>query len=183
MQCCSRLPVCTAPLRIIARGGICSVWRLLAKPHTHTYAPTRTFYSPAFRSVGSSFKLRSPSLDRDPILELKTMMIAIVAIYGVALTTRFAEGDDVDVVADTRFFPPAVAPFLPYLALLWGCSFKTRVPTSFLLLHVVSYQCIPTSDRLSRVNVILVCCSLQFPSSSNRCPQRYVVGLFFFLLS
>lgn len=118
MQCCSRLPVCTAPLRIIARGGICSVWRLLAKPHTHTYAPTRTFYSPAFRSVGSSFKRRSPSLDRDPILELKTMMIAIVAIYGVALTTRFAEGDDVDVVADTRFFPPAVAPFLPYLALL-----------------------------------------------------------------
>lgn len=181
MQCCSRLPVCTAPLRIIARGGMCSVWRLLAKPHTHTYAPTRTFYSPAFRSVGSSFKLRSPSLDRDPILELKTMMIAIVAIYGVALTTRFAEGDDVDVVADTRFFPPRRGAFLavscPPVGVLFQDSCANKFPPP-------ARRFLPISDRLSRVNVILVCCSLlQFPSSSKRCPQRYVVGLFFFLLS
>lgn len=114
---------------------------------THTYAPTRTFYSPAFRSVGSSFKLRSPSLDRDPILELKTMMIAIVAIYGVALTTRFAEGDDVDVVADTRFFPPRRGAFLA-VSCPSAPPFKTRVPTSFLLLHVVSYQS-PTVCRES----------------------------------
>lgn len=102
---------------------------------THTYAPTRTFYSPAFRSVGSSFKLRSPSLDRDPVLELKTMMIAIVAIYGVALTTRFAEGDDIDVVADTRFFPP---PWRPPVGVLFQDSCANKFPPParrFLPMH------------------------------------------------
>lgn len=86
--------------------------------HTHIRSHAHVLFS---RFPFRWFLLQTPvtlSPDRDPILELKTMMIAIVAIYGVALTTRFAEGDDVDVVADTRFFPPAVAPFLPYLALL-----------------------------------------------------------------
>lgn len=67
-------------------------------------------------------------------------------IYGVALRTRFAEGD-VDAVTDTRFLS-ALAPLLPFLALLRGC-FRARVPTNSLL-RVVSYQCIPISRRLWR---------------------------------
>lgn len=136
--------------------------------HTHTLPRARSILP---RSVGSSFKLRSPSLDRDPILELKTMMIAIVAIYGVALTTRFAEGDvDVDVVADTRFFPPRRGAFLavscPPVGVLFQDSCANKFPPP-------ARRFLPIFDRLSRVNVILVCCSLlQFPSSSKRCPQR-----------
>lgn len=109
------------------------------------------------------------------------MMIAIVAIYGVALTTRLAEGDDVDVVADTRFFPPRRGAFLavscPPVGVLFQDSCANKFPPP-------ARRFLPIFARLSRVNVILVCCSLlQFPSSSKRCPQRCVVGLFFFLLS
>lgn len=150
--------------------------------HTHIRSHAHVLFS---RFPFRWFLLQTPvtlSPDRDPILELKTMMIAIVAIYGVALTTRFAEGDvDVDVVADTRFFPPRRGAFLavscPPVGVLFQDSCANKFPPP-------ARRFLPISDRLSRANVILVCCSLlQFPSSSKRCPQRWVVGLFFFLLS
>lgn len=110
--------------------------------HTHTLPRARSIL-PLSVPLVPPFKLRSPSLDRDPILELKTMMIAIVAIYGVALTTRFAEGDvDVDVVADTRFFPPRRGAFLavscPPVGVLFQDSCANKFPPSarrFLPMH------------------------------------------------
>lgn len=60
------------------------------------------------------------------------MMITIVAIYGVALTTRFAEGDvDVDVVADTRFFPPRRGAFLPVSCPPVGVLFQDSCANKF----------------------------------------------------
>lgn len=103
--------------------------------HTHIRSHAHVlFYRFPFRW----FLLQTPvtlSPDRDPILELKTMMIAIVAIYGVALTTRFAEGDDVDVVADTRFFPP---PWRPPVGVLFQDSCANKFPPParrFLPMH------------------------------------------------
>lgn len=171
--CCSRLPVCTAPRRIIARGGMCSPCGVYWPNHiyTHTHAPTRTFYSPVL-SVGSSFKL------------LLSIVIVIryrtqndddrdrgVDLYGVALTTtRLAEGD-VLMLLPTR------------VSCLPPCAFTVSCPPVGVLFEARVCQQIPSSTSfplaLSRANLILVCCSLQFPSSSKRWPSTLVLWFSF----